>query len=174
MLDKNNFVKAGKLSKLYSYKGAFVAELSFPLPDTYYNQEGTMLIDINNCLVPFFIDYISEDELSPTIHFDTINSREKARELLNLDIYIASEYFENKIVTNPDSLEGYIIKDMTSGKSGTIKDFEDIKMNPLLEVEIDDKIISLPCHENFLRDLDRENKILYVEYPEDLITDLMN
>ena len=64
---------------------------------------------------------------------------------------------------------GFKVVDDKLGELGTCKDFMDLSNNPLMQVDHDGKEILIPASQQFVTNVDRENKILHVTTPEGLV-----
>ena len=67
-----------------------------------------------------------------------------------------------------DELIGYSFRDKASGKTGRITGFMDIPDNPLFEVETDQQAM-IPAREEFIVEVDVEEKMVVFDLPEGLI-----
>jgi 16S rRNA processing protein RimM len=55
------------------------------------------------------------------------------------------------------------------GEIGVCQDFMELSNNPLMRVDHDGKEILIPASQQFITNVDRENKILHVHTPEGLV-----
>ena len=64
---------------------------------------------------------------------------------------------------------GFKVIDKNHGEVGVIVSINDSAAQPLFEIEQGDKEIFIPLIDNFIKKVDRENKVIQVETPEGLI-----
>lgn len=66
-------------------------------------------------------------------------------------------------------LYGIQVEDIHHGCLGEIVAVDDSTMNVLFVIEKDGDELLLPAHEEFIIDLDRENRVLKVDIPDGLL-----
>ncbi|MFP4663062.1 MAG: hypothetical protein ACLFM1_01420 [Bacteroidales bacterium] len=172
MLIAADFVRIGSVKKAFGYNGAMMLSLEKKVAYHFLNKKEAVFLQLEGSLVPFFIDDIKGNEINPVIHFDNIHNKETASRFIGVPCFMPGEYFEqNQGVSDPDTLEGFTLFDKTSGMTGIILDYSEQNNNPLFEVDFDGMIVSLPAHPDMITDFDSEEKIIYAEYPEGLISE---
>jgi len=64
---------------------------------------------------------------------------------------------------------GFKVVDDRLGGIGICKDFMELANNPLMQVDHDGAEILIPASQQFITEVDRENKILFVSTPDGLV-----
>ncbi len=168
-LDSGNAVQIGKILKPHGYKGHLTVSLKF---DSEQLHEESVLVRINGWLVPFFIDYEQSNlyALKPIIKFQEVNDEDSAEALAHKPILLPRHLAEKYIdIYDFDNLEGYTIKDQTSGKSGVITAYEDLPKNPLIKVRTGNQDTLIPVNAITVLDINEKNKTISVQLPEGLL-----
>lgn len=162
----------GKIAKKFSFKGEVLAYLDTDEPELYQNLES-VFVDLNNNLVPFFIEQSSlhkNDFLR--IKFEDVKNEDEADELLGAPIYLplkmlpkleGNKFYFHEVI-------GFDIEDKRLGIVGKIVSVNDTAAQPLFEVLKDNVTqILIPMIDHFLIQVDRKNKKIVMDLPEGLI-----
>ncbi len=134
-----------------------------------------LICEVDGLLVPFFIEeYRFKTDSSALVKFLDIDSSEQAQQLVGSTVY-----FENKFIEEGSEDEvslnyfiGFTVKD---GETyiGTITDIDDQTENWLFVIEHGDDELLIPAHEEFITDIDHQNRTITMDLPNGLI-DLNN
>jgi len=121
--------------------------------------------------IPFFIDQIRDTaEGEWLVHFEEIQSREEARDLLNKDCYIINTKNLPLAKThNWKDVLGYLVMDQDEKPIGPIQDILSHGAIFLAEVSFEQKIVTIPLNENLVLNKNEEQKILKMEIPTGLL-----
>jgi 16S rRNA processing protein RimM len=162
----------GKIAKKFSFKGEVLLYLDTDEPELYENMES-VFVDINNNLIPFFIEQSAlhkNDFLR--VKFEDVNSEADADEILGHDIYLplkmlpkleGNKFYFHEVI-------GFDIEDKRLGIIGKIVSINDSAAQPLFEVLKDGVTeILIPMIDQFLVEIDRKNKKVKMDLPEGLI-----
>ena len=161
----------GKIAKKFSFKGEVLAYLDTDEPELYENMES-VFVDINNNLIPFFIETSSlhkNDFLR--IKFEDVSTEAEADELMNCPIYLplkmlpkleGNKFYFHEVI-------GFNVEDKRLGIVGRIVSINDSTAQPLFEVLKGETEILIPMIDHFLVKIDRENKTVVMDLPEGLI-----
>lgn len=106
--DRSGLVRLGTIDAFKGTRGDVVIELASP--DYDINEQEPVLVEIDGCLVPFFIQqdsvfYSQNGEIS--LKFDTIGSSDEAVRIMKKDVYVPEE----DLVFNSDSCDDDIEAD---------------------------------------------------------------
>ena len=170
MLKKDCFY-LGKIVKKYSFKGEVLVKLDTDQPEIYNNLD-TVFIKIQNDLIPFFIErsQLHKSQLL-RIKFEDITTEEDADSIMKSQLYLPLELLPklegNKFYFH--EVIGFTVKDVNFGYVGIIKGINDTISQALFEINRDGIEILIPLNDEFIKDIDRENKTIVVETPEGLI-----
>lgn len=172
MIRKEDCYKIGKLTKTHGLKG----ELNFQFTDDIWDrvESDYLICEVDGILVPFYLEeYRFRSEAVALVKFEDMDSADAAQILVNSDVY-----FENKYITNSDedevSLNYFIGFRMIDGDTdteiGTITDIDDNTENWLFIVErADGSEILIPAHEEFIKDIRQEEKVMVMDLPTGLL-----
>lgn len=163
--------KIGRITKSHGLKG----EVVFNFDDDIFDRVDAdyLICDVDGILVPFFIEeYRFRSENSALVKFEDIDSAEDARRILGVDVY----FEKNKAVDSGEEemslyyFVGFNVKDVDGKLIGTIKEIDDNTENWLFVVERPDGGNALiPAHEEFIEDIDHDNRSIIVDLPEGLL-----
>ena len=120
----------------------------------------------------FIVEDRFRSESSALAKLENIDSAEKARMFTNVDVYFPTKYApstENNELTW-DFFVGCQIIDIKAGLLGNIVEVDNTTINTLFVVETPGgNELLLPAQEDFILNLDQENKIITVDLPDGLI-----
>lgn len=161
----------GKIVKKHSFKGEVVIKLDTDEPELYGNMES-VFVDLGGNLVPFFIEKSSLSKGTMLrIKFEDVNSEEEADMMMRSGIYLPLDLLPklegNKFYFH--EVIGFKVIDKNHGEVGELININDTAAQPLFEIERDDKQIFIPMIDDFIKKVDRENRVIQVETPEGLI-----
>ena len=169
-MQKEDCYYLGKITKLHGFKGNLILHLDTDEPEIYENMES-VFVETNGMLVPFFFEFAQVHGAQKLlVKFEDI-SPEEAEKLVNKDIYLPLETLPELDGTDfyYHEIIGFTLYDQTNTEVGIIKNVNDSTAQALFEVEIDGKEILIPIVEDWILEVDRENKAILVEIPEGLI-----
>ena len=161
----DNCINVGVILKPHATKGQFTANINFFLDDL---KEESIFVEIDNFLIPFFIDYsMCNISISPAIlKFTNINTVEKISELKGKNLFLPKEHinnFEIQLSNWETYVENYLIIDNKLGKIGEIIEFVENKKNPLFVVKNNFKETLIPLNVISVINIDHENKSILLE-----------
>ena len=166
----NNHVKIGTVVSKHGYKGNLKINVSSLSVDTLQDLKH-IFIHIDDCFIPFMIDDIklfSKNML--VVKLKEINSEKEVGEIIHKNIYV--DYTE--VQSKKDSVFSYnefinfnVCKD--SQKIGKIENINTDLPQPVFEIKYGSRIILIPIHENFIKEIDKENNIIHLDIPDGLL-----
>ncbi len=161
----------GKIVKKYSFKGEVLAKLDTDQPELYGKLDAIFL-NLRNNLVPFFIEHsqFHKSELL-RIKFEDVDDESDADAIMKSELYLPLEllpkldgdkfYFHEVI--------GFTVEDKNHGTVGTITGINDSTAQALFEIDRNGTEILIPMNDEFIVNLDRDNKTILVDTPDGLI-----
>lgn len=170
MIKREDVYNIGKITKSHALKGEVVFNFT---DDIFDRAESEYLIcEIDGILVPFFMEeYRFRSDTSALVKFEGIDSAEATYRLLGANVY----FEKSKAIESGEedmSLRFFIGFRMTdeNGKDiGIVTDVDDQTQNWLFIVENKNgDEIMVPAHEEFISEIDSENKIMKMVLPEGL------
>ncbi|KAB1154011.1 16S rRNA processing protein RimM [Tenacibaculum aiptasiae] len=171
-MQKKDCFYLGKIVKKHSFKGEVVIKLDTDEPDLYRNLES-VFVDLGNNLVPFFIEKSSLSKNTMfRVKFEDVDSEQDADAIMRSDIYLpldllpklsGNKFYYHEVI-------GFKVIDASHGEVGFIASINDSSAQPLFEIEGDNgDEIFIPMIDEFIKKVDKENKIIEVATPEGLI-----
>lgn len=159
----------GQIVKAHGLKGDVTAELNVELPAKYKLE--SVFLEINQKLVPFFIQKISVSRKKAIIKFEDINKIEDTASLIRKNLYLPSDKFPE---TDEGDLSlkhilGFKVKDKVKGELGTIEDVLERTGQDLLVMLYQEKEILIPVDPSIILKVDTRKKMLSVDLPEGLL-----
>jgi len=170
-MKKEDCFYLGKIVKKYSFKGELLAKLDTDEPELYENLDA-IFIDLRGNLVPFFVEssQLHKSDLL-RLNFEDVDSEADADALLKCDLYLPLDLLPklegNKFYFH--EVIGFKITDENFGEVGIIKSVNDITAQALFEIDRNNIEILIPMNDEFIVNVDRENKTVYLNTPEGLI-----
>jgi 16S rRNA processing protein RimM len=123
-------------------------------------------------LVPFFIEKSSLHKGNQLrVQFEDVYSDEEADSILKCGVYLpldllpklsGDKFYFHEVI-------GFTVIDENYGEVGTLVHINDKAAQPLFEIDSDGKEVFIPMVDDFIKKVDRENKIIHVTAPEGLI-----
>lgn len=166
----------GKIVRKHSFKGEVVAKLDTDEPEIYNNLES-VFVELSNNLVPFFIEKsLLQKGNQLRIKFDDIESEADADAILGAGIFLPLEFLPklsgNKFYFH--EVINFKIEDVNLGFIGLIEGINDTSAQPLFEINANGSRVLIPMIDDFIVEVDRENKKIIVNTPEGLIDLYLN
>ena len=171
MISKDQCFHFGKIVRAHGVEGAVISALDVD-PDEYYSTIKTVLIDLNNALVPFAIEQITIQNNTAILFFESVADAEGAALLAGHEMYLpltelpvlAGNGFYFHEVT------GFTIIDSAFGEVGSIAQVYDMPQQAMAQVFYGDKEVLIPLIQVFVDAIDREKKQLLMTLPDGLIS----
>ena len=157
----------GKITKIHGYEGAVTIRLERNFSDNIPELES-VFIETDGRPVPFFIDYSEQPDLSTLrLRFTDYNSTEKVKEFVGCKIYLTEEAISVIPVENLLGLKNFKILSAEDKFVGIITEIIENPGQLLLNIVLDSgKEILLPLHEDLIKEIDSENKIIRMIIPD--------
>ncbi len=166
----------GKIVKKHSFKGEVVAKLDTDEPELYKNLES-VFVELNNNLVPFFIEKISLQKGNQLrLKFEDIESEVEADEIMGAALFLPLEFLP-KLTGNKfyfHEVVNFEIEDVAFGKVGVITGINDTSSQALFEINANGTEVFIPLIDDFIVKVDRDRKKIIVKTPEGLIDLYLN
>jgi len=171
MFNKETLYFLGTLVKTHGIEGDYIMALNNLRAEDLPEIES-VFVEINGLLVPFFISHCTEvGESSVLIKFDDIDSKAKAKEFINCNIYIPADIvnFSDDLYSKIPDFIGYEIFDNKHGYIGKITDILDIPDNPLFKVRAENNEYMIPVNDNIIKEINHNKKVVLTDIPDGLL-----
>lgn len=170
-MNKNDCFFLGHVAKIHGFKGEVSIKLDVDAPENYHRLES-VFIEINEKLVPFFIDRIDiRDKGFAIVKINGIDTEEKAQNLVHTELYLPLNLLPplkgNKFYYH--EVAGFRVIDKNRGDIGIIEQVLDFPHQAVLQVMLNEKEILIPVNDEIINKVDRQNKTIEVTAPEGLI-----
>ena len=176
MIEQKNITAIGKFQKTHALKGELNAILD--VDSSFLSEGNAAIVELDGIFVPFYASGIRpKGNTSYLVKLDGIDSEEEARRFVNKIIYaLKSELapfleVEEEDIAGEDELIGYEIIDYDSNKViGEIEDIDSSTSNLLfIVVSSTGDTIYIPAAEEFIMEINDEDKKIFMRLPEGLI-----
>lgn len=140
-------------------------EQSFP---TDFEAVDAVFIEIDEKMIPFFIESSSVRPDKAYIKFEDINSAEAAAEISKKSVFLPKvtreasgrgEFYDDEII-------GFEVHDEESGLLGKVTSVDQAGANRLLSIQGADKEILVPINGPFIKSVNKSRKKITVTLPE--------
>jgi len=170
-MKKEDCFYLGKIVKKYSFKGEVLLKLDTDQPELYEHLDA-LFLDINNSLIPYFVD---KSQLHKSnllrLKFEDVSSEIDAEQLLKKEVYLplallpkleGNTFYYHEII-------GFQVVDENFGSVGLISGVNDSSAQVLFEIDRNGIEILIPLNDDIISSVDRTNKTVTVNTPPGLI-----
>jgi 16S rRNA processing protein RimM len=186
MINRDELVPVGHFRKPHGTKGEIACSFTTVIAGLTHDSFSTdviagltrnplhfLICQIDGIFVPFrIVNYRFISDSSAYIQLKTVDSEEKARELAHKEVFLLKKYVGEEIKDNSltwDYFIGFTLIDEQFGKIGAIVDVDTTTLNTLFIVEKGNEEILIPAVEEFIIQIDENQKELIVTLPEGLV-----
>ena len=161
----------GTFVSKFSFKGELLAKLDTDSPEDFITLESIFVEDKQR-LVPFFIEnaLLQKSKLL-RLKLEDVDSEAEADRLIKKDLYLPLALLPklegNKFYYH--EIFGFDAEDLSFGFIGIIKGVNDSTNQAILEIDRNGSEILIPLIDDFIKNVDREQKKIILEVPEGLI-----
>lgn len=158
----------GYISKPHGKGGQVVIRLNGDFADEIEPGEP-LFLEINETMVPFFIEEIEGFTEKAVIKLEFIESLEEVKQYLGCNVYLKTTQNLKQLSISgslTSDLIGYRVTDDTSGLTGIITGVANTTDNPLFELKNEDKIFFIPIQPSLMESIDKKNKCIRMKLPE--------
>ena len=159
----------GKITKPFGFKGQVVFFLDVDCPDDY-SELDSVFVEMKGNLIPYFIKDLNLNGNKAVITFEDLTA-EQAHALVGHEVYLplallpkleGNKFYFHEVV-------GFKVVDAEKGDIGTLASVIDHPAQPLFQVMKNGVEILIPVIDPVIKQVDREQKTLYIEAPNGLI-----
>ena len=163
MITKEQVISIGRITRTHGKRG----EIQCLTTNEYWeNTDATFLVlSIDNILVPFrVLDWRGKGSDSLIFQLDHITDEQSAQPLIGCQAYMLTTDLseDEELMPTWQSLTGYRVLDTDQGELGTIIHVDETTINTLVTLDND---LLIPLHEDFIIDINQENKIITICLP---------
>lgn len=170
MIKKEEVYKIGLFNKPHGIHG----ELQFTFTDDVFDRVDSDYIVclLDGIFVPFFIEeYRFRSDSTALMKLEGVDTAERARMFTNVEVYFPVKHVGEADDENLswNFFIGFHIDDIRHGRLGEVTDVDTSTINTLFVVGWGEEELLIPAQEDFIREIDRENKVITMELPEGLL-----
>ena len=170
MINTDHLFPIGQINKPHGIQG----EMSFGFTTDVFELEELpfFIFELDGIFVPFVVsEFRLKTSSTGILRLDGLNSEEDARTFSGLQIFILKEQLDLLPEVEPglDYLVGFQLKDIEKGMIGVISEIDHTTENALFVIQQEDDELLIPVGEEYIREIDQDNKIIEVELPEGLL-----
>lgn len=160
----------GYVIKKHGLKGEISIFIDADEPQNYQDLES-VFVEIDQKLIPFFIEYISLRGDKAIVKLEDIDSVEEAEDLQGARLFLPldalpelekDQFYYHQVI-------GYHVNDEISGPIGVVKDIFETSAHDLMSINHKGKEILIPMADEIIKSVDHINKIIQVNLPEGLL-----
>ncbi len=167
MIRSEEIVHIGKIQRTHGTSGEIQCRMLNTLWED--NDATFILLNVDEIFVPFRVtDWRTKGSEDVLLTLQGVGSGQQAARLIGCEAYM----LRTDLPTDADepldlgALTGYEVHDITHGKIGTITIVDTSTLNTLVQL---DNGALLPLHEDFVLEVDTEEKTLTLRLPDGLI-----
>lgn len=174
MIEESSLKEIGKFQKTHGLKGELNAIIDIDCD--FFEDGNPLIIKIDGIFVPFYVESVREKgKTSFLIKIEGISDEKEASRFVNHHIYAEkskmAEFLEidESEIADDNELMGYSVYN-DDKIIGIIEGIESSTQNILLIIEGDDgQEIYIPLVEDFIMEINNENKYLKMILPEGIV-----
>jgi 16S rRNA processing protein RimM len=169
-MTKDNCFYVGKIVKTHGLKGEVTLRIDNEQFDDI-EELNYFLLDINDKLIPFFIEDIAYHSNKAFVLFQDMKTLEAANQLVGTTAYLPLELLPEKTGNDFYSHEvvDYIVIDEEKGELGKVNEIIEYPTQSLIQVIKDEKEVLIPIHDDIIKEVNREEMKIYIKAPSGLI-----
>lgn len=174
MIRTEDCIPVGKIIKSHNLRGEVVIFTENDLLEEYAKEP--VFIPLEGAPVPFFIaaDGISvRNRNTYIVKFDFVDTLEQAERLIGYEVCLPKNLLpqieEDEANIDIKTLQEFEVEDERSGQTGLLLDVADYSGNVVFTIDILGKEILLPFSEDYIKQIDFEEKKLIVFIPQDIV-----
>lgn len=169
-MTKDKCFYVGKIVKTHGIKG----EVTLRIDNEDFDEIEELdyfLLEINDKLIPFFIENITFHSNKSFVLFQDLKTLEAASQLVGVTAYLPLELLPERSGNDFYSYEvvDFIVVDEEKGELGKVQEIIEYPTQSLIQLIKDGKEILIPIHDDIIKDVNREEKKIYIKAPVGLI-----
>ena len=171
MIKKEDVFKIGQFAKPHGIKGEIALVTNSDVFDD--SDDPYIICEMDGILVPFFIEeYRFKSDTTALIKLEDVDNETEARAFSLLDVYFPKSYYDTEAEEEApsDYFIGFTVVDSELGELGKIVAVDDSTENVLFEIDHAGRELLVPAVDEFVSEIDEENRRLYMSIPEGLLT----
>ena len=168
-MTKEECYQLGKITKPFGFKGQVIMFLDVDCPEDYVELDSAF-VEVKGNLVPYFFKLENINGNKAVATFEDLTP-EEAQALVGHELYLPLDLLP-KLTGNQfyfHEVIGFNVIDDEHGDIGTIKSIIEYPAQPLFQIMKDEAEILIPMIDPVIKEVDRENKRIFISAPTGLI-----
>lgn len=169
-MTKDKCFYVGRIVKTHGIKG----EVTLRIDNEDFDEIEELsyfLLDINDKLIPFFVENITFHSNKSFILFQDLKTLEAASQLVGVAAYLplgllperdGNDFYSHEVVD-------FIVVDEEKGELGKVQEIIEYPTQSLIQIIKDGKEILVPIHDDIIKDVNREERKIFIKAPNGLI-----
>lgn len=161
----------GRIVKKHGFKGDLKLRLDVDYPEEYQELES-VLVETKTGLVPFFFEsYVNEDKGFVRVHIEGVDSEIEADRLVGSELWLPLSFLPELEGTDfyYHEVVGFECIDSSLGLLGIVTQVREGNAQDLFVIDQEGKEILIPVIDEWIIEVNREQRTLTVETPEGLV-----
>tara|TARA_B100000780_G_scaffold236056_1_gene176803 strand:+ start:63 stop:587 length:525 start_codon:yes stop_codon:yes gene_type:complete len=170
-MQKEDCFFVGKVVKKYSFKGELLIKLDTDDPELFLEMES-VFVEQHKTLIPFFVERSQLHKSSLLrVQFEDVYDEATANAMLGTELFLPLDFLPPLEGTKfyYHEIIGFNVTDTRFGDVGVLVGVNDKTAQHLFVIEKLGKEILIPINDLFIKQVDRDNKILGLDVPQGLI-----
>ncbi len=170
-MKKDDHYLLGSLLKTTGIKGEIILKFNNDCLEEIQKLES-IFIDVDNKLVPFFIEEIrSKSSTTAIVKLEGLNEDEKSIEFIDSEFYVSFEQVKILQIDTEEFIDiiGYKVFDQNKKLIGEVLEFIVIPKNPLLNVKTTKGEILIPAKDELILEVDDDLQEILINIPDGLL-----
>ncbi len=168
-MDKNEYFYLGTISRKFSFKGEVVLQINADL-NTFPNHIKSVFVDLQQKRIPYFIEFTkTHKKNSIRLKFEDVNSEIEAENLVKHDVFILKSEIDIDDEFSLKDLIGFKAYGDHNNFIGEITNLNTSTLQAFFEVQSNEKQILIPVNEDWILEIDEDQKEIFFELPEGLL-----
>ncbi len=168
-MDFESCYQLGYVLKTHGLKGELVLVIDADNPQEYSELES-VFVEINNKLIPFFMERFQLNGAKAIIKFEEVDSIEQAKGFKGAKLWLPLDFLpelENGYYFH--ELIGFKVIDSKEGELGKISGVFDSGNQDLIAMQYQEKEVLIPLTDEVVTKVDKEAKTVYTTLPNGLL-----
>jgi 16S rRNA processing protein RimM len=159
-----DLTQIGYFSKTHGVKGHLILRIE---KEFFVDELKAVFIDSPTGKAPYFISEKKESNVGLILAFEEITAVEKAKTFIGKPVFIDSSLIDEQ--EQEFDWIGYTLIDKNFGLVGTVTSISDNGQQLLLSIDYQGKEVLLPLVDDFIEDINEQERKLLFNAPEGLI-----
>ena len=169
-MTKDKCFYVGKIVKTHGLKG----EVTLRIDNEQFDEIEELnyfLLDLNDILIPYFIENITYHSNKSFILFQDLKTLEAASQLVGTAVYLPLELLPEKDGNDFYSHEvvDFLVIDEEKGELGKVQEIIEYPTQSLIQIIINGREVLIPIHDDIIQNVDRAGKKILIKAPNGLI-----